>query len=151
MSYQHILLVTDLREDAIRVAEKTKLILNNHANAKLSVLHVVKDSMVGFGYELIPASSLYEDIDDERCQDARKKLKALLEVSGLNAQKIDVTTAISSVEGIVRYCKKNDVDLLIIGRHERHGLSAFLNGATADSILPSIHCDILVVKLDEPV
>ncbi len=71
MSYQHILLVTDLLADADIVAQKAKQIVTNRPGSKLSVLHIVKDTMVGFGYELVPASSLYDEIDDERCQEAQ--------------------------------------------------------------------------------
>ena len=65
MSYEHILLVTDLLSDADIVAQKAKRIVENRPGSKLSVLHIVKDTMVGFGYELVPASSLYDEIDDE--------------------------------------------------------------------------------------
>ena len=151
MSYQHILLVTDLRSDADIVAQKAKRVCGFQDNAKLSVLHIVKDTMVGFGYELVPAASLYDQVDDVRCQDARVNLTEFLQRNGLDAQKTEVTTAISNSEGIINYTHKHDVDLLIIGRHERHGISAWINGATADSILPNVPCDILVVKLDKPV
>lgn len=151
MTYQHILLVTDLLSDADTVAQRAKHIVANRPESRLSVLHIVKDTMVGFGYELVPASSLYDEIDDERCQEARAKLAQFLQRNGLEVVNSEVTTAISSSEGIVNYCHKNDVDLLVIGRHERHGLAAWLSGATADNILPNVPCDSLVVKLDKPV
>ncbi|WP_201586574.1 universal stress protein [Psychrobacter jeotgali] len=151
MTYQHILLVTDLLSDADIVAQRAKHIVANRPESRLSVLHIVKDTMVGFGYELVPASSLYDEIDDERCQEARAKLAQFLQRNGLEVVNSEVTTAISSSEGIVNYCHKNDVDLLVIGRHERHGLAAWLSGATADNILPNVPCDSLVVKLDKPV
>lgn len=149
MKYQHVLLVTDLRPDADRVAQKAKQIAQNH-HAKLSVLHIVKDTMVGFGYEMVPASALYENVNKDRCNSAQQKLADMLERSGINAEHTDVSTAISSSEGIVQYCAKHEVDLLVIGRHERHGISAWINGATVDGILPNIHCDCLVVKLGAP-
>ncbi len=151
MSYQHILLVTDLLSDADIVAQKAKQIVDNRPGSKLSVLHIVKDTMVGFGYELVPASSLYDQIDDERCQEARVKLANLLERNKLGDANSQVTTAISNSEGIVNYCHKNDVDLLVIGRHERRGIAAWISGATADNILPNVPCDSLVVRLDKPV
>ena len=151
MSYQHILLVTDLLADADIVAAKAKRIVDDRPGAELSVLHIVKDTMVGFGYELGPASSLYDEIDDERCQEARAKLAQFLERNQLNAANSQVTTAISNSEGIVNYCHKHEVDLLVIGRHERHGLTAWLSGATADNILPNVPCDSLVVRLDKPI
>ena len=151
MSYEHILLVTDLLSDADIVAQKAKRIVDNRPGAKLSVLHIVKDTMVGFGYELVPASSLYDEIDDARCQEARAQLAQFLARNELDAVNSQVTTAISSSEGIVNYCHKHDVDLLVIGRHKRTGIAAWVSGATADNILPNVPCDSLVVRLDKPV
>ncbi|MDN5620823.1 MAG: universal stress protein [Psychrobacter sp.] len=151
MSYQHILLVTDLLSDADKVALKTKRILAGSPEARLSVLHIVEDDMVRFGYELVPSSSLTGDVDNEKWQEARAKLARFLERNELEAVNSEVTAAISNSKGIVNYCHEKEVDLLIIGRHERHGIAAWLVGATADSILPNAPCDSLVVKLDEPV
>ncbi|MGO2213961.1 universal stress protein [Psychrobacter alimentarius] len=151
MSYQHVLLVTDLMSDADLVAQKAKRILAGAPNAKLSVLHIVEDDMVRFGYELVPSSSLTGDIDGEKWQKARAKLARFLERNELEAFNSEVTAAISNSKGIVNYCHKKNVDLLIIGRHERHGIAAWLVTATADSILPNVPCDSLVVKLNKPV
>ncbi|MDX2373578.1 universal stress protein [Psychrobacter sp. PP-21] len=151
MSYQHILLVTDLLSDADKVALKTKRILAGSPEARLSVLHIVEDDMVRFGYELVPSSSLSGDFDGEKWQEARAKLARFLEYNELEAANSEVTAAISNSKGIVDYCNKKEVDLLIIGRHERQGIAAWLVGATADSILPNISCDSLVVKLSEPI
>ena len=151
MSYQHILLVTDLLSDADKVALKTKRILAGSPEARLSVLHIVEDDMVRFGYELVPSSSLSGDIDNEKWKEARAKLARFLERNELEAASSEVSAAISNSKGIVDYCAEKKVDLLIVGRHERHGIAAWLVGATADSILPNISCDSLVVKLDQPV
>lgn len=151
MSYQHILLVTDLMSDADLVAQKAKRILAGGSNARLSVLHIVEDEMVRFGYELVPSSSLSGNVDGEQWQEARAKLAQFLERNNLEAANSEVTAAISNSKGIVNYCHEKDVDLLIIGRHERHGIAAWLVSATADSILPNVPCDSLVVKLDKPV
>ncbi len=151
MTYQHILLVTDLLSDADVVAQKARGIVANRPEAKLSVLHIVKDDMVRFGYELVPASSLSGDVDGEQWREAREKLAKFLERNELQAVNTEVTAAISNDKGIINYCHENDVDLLVIGRHERRGIAAWLVGATADNILPNVPCDSLVVKLDKPV
>jgi len=150
MGYQHILLVTDLLSDADAVALKARRILAGSPEARLSVLHIVEDDMVRFGFELVPASSLSGDVDGEHWQEAREKLAQFLARNELHAVNSEVTSAISNSKGIVNYCRDNQVDLLIIGRHERHGIAAWLAKATADSILPNIPCDSLVVKLDQP-
>ena len=107
--------------------------------------------MVRFGFELVPASSLSGDVDGEHWQEAREKLAQFLARNELDAVNSQVTTAISSSEGIVNYCHKHDVDLLVIGRHKRTGIAAWISGATADNILPNVPCDSLVVRLDKPV
>lgn len=151
MIYQHILLVTDLLPDADIVAQRAKYMVSNRPEIKLSVLHIVKDDMVRFGYELVPASSLSGEKDGEHWQEARDKLAQFLQRNELEGVNSKVTAAISNDKGIVNYCHKNAVDLLIIGRHERRGIAAWLVGATADNILPNIPCDSLVVKLDKPI
>ncbi|WP_323841270.1 MULTISPECIES: universal stress protein [unclassified Moraxella] len=145
--YQHVLLVTDLQDDTDLVAAKAKWILNASPNAQLSVLHIVEETMLGFGYELIPASALHEEIDNERCQEARIRLAQVLARNDLHAHNINIKTAISGRKGIVDYCHNHAIDLIIIGRHKRTGLSAWLSGATADSILPDVDSDLLVVQL----
>lgn len=151
MSYQHILLVTDLLSDADIVAQRAKRVIVGSPEAKLTVLHIVEDDMVRFGYELVPASSLSGEKDGEHWQEARAKLAQFLARNDLHATQSEVTAAISNSKGIINYCHENNVDLLIIGRHERRGIAAWLVGATADDILPNVPCDSLVVKLDRPV
>lgn len=151
MSYQHVLLVTDLLSDADMVAQKARYIVANRPETKLSILHIVEDDMVRFGYELVPASSLSGETDGEHWQEARAKLTQFIKRNQLQAVNSEVTAAISNAKGIINYCHKNEVDLLIIGRHERRGIAAWLVGATADNILPNAPCDSLVVKLDTPV
>ena len=106
--------------------------------------------MVRFGSELVPASIL-SDTDGKRWQEARAKLAEFLERNELQVVNSEVTAAISNDKGILNYCAENEVDLLVIGRHERRGIAAWLVGATADNILPNVPCDSLVVKLDRPV
>lgn len=145
--YQHTLLVTDLNDDTDLVAQKAKWILELSPTTQLSVLHVVEETMLGFGYELIPASALHEEIDDERCRVARVRLAEVLARNNLQAHNTKIKTAISGRKGIVDYCKSHAIDLVIIGRHKRTGLSAWLTGATVDSILPDVDADLLVVQL----
>lgn len=145
--YQNILLVTDLQDDTDIVAQKAKWILERNAGSQLTVLHIVEETMIGFGYELIPASALHEEIDDERAKQARVRLAQVLARNELEAHNVNINTAISGRKGIVDFCKKHTVDLAVIGRHKRTGLSAWIVGSTVDSILPDLDADLLVVQL----
>lgn len=148
MNYQHILLVTDLKEDADIVAQKAKSLLE-HNNASLSVLNIVENSMVGIGYEYMSVA-VFNEIDQENAQTAQVTMQEFLKRNQLHTEHAEVSIAMSSAMGIVEYCDEHHVDLLVIGRHERHGLSAIFTGSTVDNILSKISCDVLVVHLDKP-
>lgn len=145
--YQHILLVTDLADDTDLVAQRAKWILDKNPDSQLTVLHIVEETMIGFGYELIPASALHDKIDNERLEEARTRLARILMRNDLEVHDVKIKTAISGKKGIVDYCQKEPTDLVIIGRHKRTGLSAWLTAATVDSILPDIDADLLIVPL----
>ena len=150
MSYKHVLLVTDLLSDADIVAQRAKRVIVGFPEAKLSVLNIVEDDTIRFGRGPVIVSTLSDD-DSEYWQETRAKLAQFIERNELRTTNSEVTAAISNDKNIVKYCQEKNVDLLVIGRHERRGIAAWLIKATADSILPNVHCDSLVVKLDEPV
>lgn len=145
--YQHILLVTDLREDSGIVAERAKCLLNQNADARLSVLHIVEETVLTAGYEIVPIVPAGDE--DELTANAQQKIKALLAQYGLEAT-VHIDTALSTRRGILDYAETAQPDLIIIGRHKRSGLASLL-GSTADDILPGVHCDVLVVRLGKPV
>lgn len=146
--YQHVLLVTDLRADTDLVAERAKWIMDKEPECQLTVLHIVEDSLTGStGYEFVPQTALYDRIDNERLQLARTRLAQMISRNDLRAFNLKIQTALSGRQGILDYCQAHPVDLVVIGRHKRKGLSAWILGATADSILPDVDADLLVVPL----
>jgi universal stress protein A len=44
--------------------------------------------------------------------------------------------------------KEEDVDLIIVGSHGRHGL-ALIFGSTSNSVLHGAPCDVLAVRIAE--
>lgn len=106
MSYQHVLLVTDLLSDADLVAKKAKYIVADRSETKLSILHIVDDSMVRFGYELVPDSDLSDEAGGTNWQKARAKLAQFITRNELQMADVEMTAAISNSEGIVNYCRE---------------------------------------------
>lgn len=145
--YRQVLLVTDLGDDTDLVASRAKWLLDNNPSCQLTVLHIVEEAMMGFGYELIPASALNDKIDHKKSEMARTRLAQILSRNNLHVHDVKIKTAISGHRGIIDYCQSHTIDLVIIGRHKRTGLSAWLQGATADSLLPNVSADILIVPL----
>lgn len=147
-NYKHILLVTDLRDDSDRVFTSAKRITGLNPEANISVLHVVEETVLAAGYEIVPIVPVSNEA--ESIASARTQLSRLLEKNGIETTKVHVVSALSTRRGILDYAESNPPDLIVIGRHTRHGLASLL-GATADDILPAVNCDVLVVKLGSPV
>ena len=52
------------------------------------------------------------------------------------------------VHDIVRMAEEQQIDLIIIGSHGRHGIRRLL-GSTANGVLHHATCDVLAVRLTE--
>ena len=50
---------------------------------------------------------------------------------------------------IVKYAKKNGVDMIVIGTHGRTGLSHMLLGSIAEKVIRKAHCPVLAVRHPE--
>lgn len=147
MKYQHVLFVTDLLSDSQIVADKVNAILSVCDDAKLSVVHVVLDNIIAGGYEIMPLFN-YTD-DKENIQENAKSLKAFLAKTSLKADTTKVISALSTAGGIIDYATEHQVDLIVIGLHQKSGLLNSLLGNTATSVLNSSVCDVLSVVLPE--
>ena len=146
--YKNILLVTDLEDDTDIIAERVRWLLDHNPTSKLSVLHVVEETVIGFGYEAVVSSVISgEDLDTERVKEAQTKLSQILSRNNLQAHDTNVSVAITGRKGIVDFCQQNVVDLVVIGRHRRTGLAAWFVGSTADSIMSDLSADLLIVQL----
>lgn len=145
--FEHVLLVTDLREDCEPVFEAAKFILDMGHGTRLSVLHIVEETVLTAGYEIVPIVPVGNE--SELTAKAQKRIAELLKKYEMQGE-VTINTALSTHRGILNYAEKNQPDLIVIGRHKRSGLSSLL-GSTADDILPSVECDVLVVRLGEPV
>ena len=141
--YSHVLFATDLLPDNLDVADRAKELAQRY-NAKLSVLHVVEPMPIYFGDEFaLPAT---QEMEQQFMARAKKKMEGEL------APRLGVTTADCHVQlGVTRmeilhFIEKHGIDLLVVGRHSRHGLGRLL-GSTASAVLNTVSCDVLAVRL----
>lgn len=144
MRYQHVLCAVDLNEDnlavAIRAAEQAR-----HDNARLSLLHVVEYIPIDLANELVlPQQQEIEELLMER---AKKIIGNLAQELGVDGVFENVVSGSTKSE-IIRFAKNNEVDLIVIGKHGRHGISRLL-GSTANAVLHHAPCDVLTVHIGE--
>jgi universal stress protein A len=139
--YRRILVIVDLLDDSLPIARRAQAIAASLA-AEVEFLHVV---------ELIPLEPVGETlmptvrIEDQLVARARASLAAL-------TAKLDLPNAHCHVEvgivksDIVRIARARNIDLIVLGSRERHGLSILVN-FTEDTVLHAAPCDVLAVRV----
>ena len=139
--YSRILLVVDLSEDSEQIGDRA-LAIAASCGAELSLLHVVEYVPVEpMGETLLPAVQ----IEDELVARARERLDALASRLGLDSAHRTVAAGNIKAE-IVRVAQEKQIDLIVLGSRERHGLSIMVN-FTEDTVLHAAPCDVLAVRL----
>jgi universal stress protein A len=140
-TYRRILAAVDLTDQGARVAARAQALAAANPGATLSLLHVV---------EYVPVEPLSDtllpntQLEAELVANARKWMAQL---AGSLSPPPPWEVATGSIKaGIVRAARAGGYDLIVIGSHERHGLSVLVN-LTEDTVLHAAPCDVLAVRL----
>lgn len=142
-AYQHILVPLDVSDEARQVLDRGQDLARRY-QARLSLLHVVEPVIIDTSYDLI--GPLPVEIDEPLLQRGRDFLEQIAREYGLDAQR---AVELGPVKGtILEYARNNDVDLIVIGTHGRHGVKLLL-GSTANAVLHGTPCDIHAVRIRE--
>lgn len=142
--YQHILCAVDLSEENIEIARRAAEMATLN-EARLSVLHVVEYIPIDLANELVlPQQQEIEEQLVERAQQALSELTAKL---GCGQVTVSVVRGSTTAE-IIDYAQSQQADLVVIGRHGRHGISRLL-GSTASAVLHHAPCDVLAVRIGQ--
>lgn len=143
--YQHILMAVDLSSGSQQVALKAQELAAMN-QAKLSILHVTElMPVININYD--DPLPLNDDLNQLLVSNAEKSLANFISESKLNMQQVFLEQGDPRSE-IIRIAEENQVDLIVIGSHGRHGL-ALLLGSTANSVLHHAKCDVLAVRLKD--
>lgn len=139
--YRRVLLVVDLTEDSLQIGGHARDLAAT-LGAELELLHVVDFVPVEpVGETLMPAVR----IEDELLVRARQRLAALAEELGLPGAPRHVESGNVKAE-VVRVARERQIDLIVLGSRERHGLSILVN-FTEDTVLHAAPCDVLAVRV----
>lgn len=142
--YQHILAAVEANEDGRRLMIRAHS-LAQRFRARLSILHVVEYLPLdtGNGMMLPPA-----DISTQLIEQTRTQLLEWCRELELDGDTLHVT--VDNVKtGIVAHAGRYGVDLIMVGHHRRHGLSALFTH-TEEGVLSRASCDVLAVAIGKP-
>ena len=143
--YQHVLVAVDYTKHSVYVAEKARVLANKY-QAKLSVIHVLDNiPMPDTNYGTVIA--LDQIAPDELLEAEKIKFMELGDQLAVDVVNRWMVWGIPTQE-IINIADQEQVDLIIVGSHGRHGLALFL-GSTANSVLHHAKCDVMAVRLIE--
>ena len=133
-AYKKILIAVDISGETEQVLESATDIAEQN-NAEIIVLHVAETPVSPYSQW----SDYIVPISEMQLQEALfSQLSELVENAGLS----------KSLIHIVEQAEKNEVDLIVMGTHGRHGLKRLL-GSTANGVLHHTNCDVLAVRIRE--
>jgi len=141
--YKHILLAADFTENGKKVADKAKELANSN-QAQLSIVHVV-DNLPITDATYGPIIPFDGDLTEQLMAAAKKRLAKIANELGIAENNQWMEIGSPKLE-IVRIAEENDVDLIVVGSHGRHGF-ALLLGSTANGVLHHARCDVLAVRI----
>ncbi len=141
--YQHILLAYDYSQGNEKVAEKAQKLAAQY-QAKLSIVHVLDDiAMPDTAYGTV--INLCQVYEYRALEQKRLQLMQFADKLGIPAINRWLIWGNPKQE-IAELAVKEQVDLILVGSHGRHGF-ALLLGSTANRVLHHAKCDVLAVRL----
>ena len=141
--YKHILIGLDLSPESQQVIERVKFLFAD-SDTKISICHVLEPLAFTYGGD-IPVD--LSDVQAQLQQQATGRLEALS--AQINVSKEDQHIILGHpAQEMHNMAKENDIDLIVVGSHGRHGL-ALIFGSTSNSVLHGATCDVLAVRITE--
>jgi universal stress protein A len=143
-TYSNILVAIDLTDSAEQILRKAQeMVLSNKTT--LTIIHTIDYlPYMGFG-ETALITPTYTIPNEELINNAKAPIEELLKK--LNMEDIHVVYEFGNAANeVVQYAKDNNVDLIVLGSHGRHGVKLLL-GSTANAVLHHATCDVLAVRV----
>lgn len=144
-AYKKILIAVDSSDEAVDILKQAAEFIDVH-KADAEVVHVAQIPTMVYGPWGEYAPLLREDQIQERLLE---RLNERMVDAGLAHIPAQVVFGMP-VDTVVSKANEENVDLIILGSHGRHGIRLLL-GSTANGILHHAGCDVLAVRIRETI
>ena len=142
-TYSHLLIGLDLSPESQQVVDRVKQLFADR-DVKISICHILEPLAFTYGGDIpVDLSDVQVQLEDQ----ARTRLAALAEQLAIPEEDQHIVLGQPANE-MRRMAKEENVDLIIVGSHGRHGL-ALIFGSTSNSVLHGAPCDVLAVRISE--
>jgi universal stress protein A len=143
--YSHILLTTDGSEEDEIIGDHARRLAESFG-ARLSLLRVVEQIPFDEPGDVIIPPEGWDKVEVFRAN-ALEALRGFAKRIGLPETVAHaVVTAGSVAREILHFSREHDVDLIVVGARERHGLAIF-HRSVANKVVHDAPCDVLAVHV----
>jgi len=144
------LVAVDASPNATRAAV-TAVALAEKFNAELIVLHAIPIPAYTFAQPEVGvvASSVFREYYEAAQKEGKTAVDEIVrsaEAKKVKATGIILSPAVSTVESIIDYASKNDVDLIVVGTRGRTGFKKLLLGSISTGFVSHAACSVLIVR-----
>ncbi len=152
ITYKKILFGTDFSDDA-GMAFLHALDTAKRYGASLTILHVLHS---GYRYSRHVVDEMSEEPDGEAFVDEKVLRKARAKLEEVYGSRLgnftnvtyEILPGIPFVE-IVKYARKNDIDLIILGAKGKSELDSVRFGSTVANVAQRAHCHVTAIRNPE--
>jgi nucleotide-binding universal stress UspA family protein len=113
-------------------------------DSKLILLTVIGSDIDTAGMSLSRAQEVHDEIENKTKEDLNK-VKDSNQHDNVEVF-VEIIHYSSTIDGILSFAKKNNIDLIVMGSHGRTGFRKLVLGSVASGIITKSNCPVLVVK-----
>jgi nucleotide-binding universal stress UspA family protein len=145
MTLNNVLIPIDFSECSDAALWQARVMAGASPHATLHLFHVVTEPMHETWASYAPGAEFIGLIREMEAA-STKRLETLITPLERTRQTAVTATAWGDpVDEILKYARTHDIDLIVCGTHQRHGLSHFVLGSTAERIVQMAPCPVFTV------
>ncbi|MFT5048862.1 MAG: nucleotide-binding universal stress UspA family protein [Chlamydiales bacterium] len=144
MKPMHILLTTDLSDEALRAFQPASQ-LASQLGARVTLLHVMRDAAVPLRASPAEAAICLPDLATERKHAEKLLVKQALSLP----TDLDVTTQVVAggdvAETVTTYAEEQHADLVVLSTHGHSGVQRLVMGSVAEAVVRNAQVPVLSI------
>lgn len=147
--FKDIVAATDLSSESLGVVSYAGH-LASAEDSQLTIVHVAPSVSLTDYRPLVAAADL-DLVDRELLDHAQAKLEAWSKRHLKKVPSVEIVVQLGVIDEVVcQVADERDADVLVVGTHERSGLSRIAVGSVAERLMREAPCPVLVVRPPTP-
>lgn len=143
--FGHLLVAIDFSDSAVHALDYA-LALARNFHSEVTLLHVVEPTV--YAPNALLATAQMDEVGDNLLETARQRLRKLKQRTENSGVEVAVLVRMGRAQSdIADTAKAIGADLIVMGAHGRNGARPLFLGGTAERVLRSAGCAVLVVPL----